>query len=422
MHIYLIRHAVQQSLLCNDNTHLSELGRQNAAALGERLSSYGIQAIYSSDFLRAKETAQIINDIFKNIGISCPHIIRRGLRETDFGRMTGLTDDTIAEEYNDFMESRYHTDEDWSYPDGENGSMVWERFFPVLEEILNSSYENVAVVTHGGTIRCALSYLFGRGFNERLVFAKKFRHSSITEIKYDRERDFFSLERFNDYAHIENSVLSHLNEKFDKIPTKKIGRDIRLILASASARRRDLLKNLNISFDIIKSDKEENCSEYAPSILVKELSKEKVLNVAEQINDKGSYVILGADTVVVSPNGMVIGKPKSREEAIEMISTLSGHTHSVYTGVTIFIWENEQGGISTIDSFYVCSRVTVAPMSPAEIEAYVDSGESMDKAGAYAIQGLFAPYITRIEGDYYNVVGLPVAELRIRLRRLGIEL
>lgn len=422
MHIYLIRHAVQQSLLCNDNTPLSEIGRQHAASVGERLSSYGIQALYSSDFLRAKETAQIINDVFKNIGISCPHIVRRGLREADFGKLTGLTDDVIAEEYRDFMESRYHTSEDWGYPDGENGSLIWERFYPVLEEILNSNYDSVAVVTHGGTIRCALSYLFGKGFHKRLAFAKKFEHSSITEIKYDRERDFFSLERFNDYAHIENSVLPHLNKKFDKIPTSKIGRDIRLILASGSARRRELLENLNIPFDIIKSDKEENCSEYTPSLLVKELSYEKVMNVARRIHDKGSYLILGADTVVVSPNGMIIGKPKSRDEAIEMISTLSGHTHSVYTGVTVFLWENDQSGISTIDSFYVCSRVTVAPMSLEEIESYVDSGESMDKAGAYAIQGLFAPYITRIEGDYYNVVGLPIAELRIRLRRLGIEL
>lgn len=423
MHIYFIRHAVQQSLLCNDNTPLSEIGRQQAAAVGERLSPYGIQAIYASDFLRAKETAQVINDVFKNMGIACPNIIvRRGLREADFGELTGLTDDVIATEYEEFMESRYHTEEDWGYPDGENGSDVWERFLPVLEEILNSKHESVAVVTHGGTIRCALSCLFGKGFCDRLAFAKKFRHGSITEIKYDEKRNFFSLERFNDYAHIENSILPHLNRKTEDTPLRKLGKDIRLILASGSPRRRELLEGLHIPFEIIKSTSEEESSEYTPSFLVKELSHEKVMNVAEKISVNGSYLILGADTVVVSPNGMVIGKPKDREEAIEMISTLTGHTHSVYTGVTIFLWENDQSGISTIDSFYVCTRVTVAPMSHEEIEAYVDSGESLDKAGAYAIQGLFAPYITRIEGDYYNVVGLPIAELRIRLRRLGIEL
>lgn len=423
MHIYLIRHARQQSVLCNDDTSLCEEGRQQAVSTGERLSFYGIQAVYSSDLLRAEETAGIIRDVLKNSdGRECPLIVKRGLREMDFGELTGLTDDFIAREYADFMESRYHTEEDWGYPQGENGSMVWERLKPVWDEILESGYESIAVVTHGGTIRCLLSNLFGKGFAKRLQFAKRFERGSITEIFYDEKRKYLSLERFNDYAHIENPYILEFDEEERGLPLKKIGEDITLVLASGSARRKELLENLGVPFITIKSNVEEESEAITPASLTKELSFKKALDAAKKITDRGSYVILGADTIVVSEEGNIMGKPENRDDAIGMLCTLEGHTHSVYTGVSLLFYENGQSGVSMLDSFYCHTRVTVAPMGLEEIEKYLNSGEYEDKAGAYAIQGLFAPYIKKIEGDYYNVVGLPLSELRVNLKKHGIEL
>lgn len=190
-----------------------------------------------------------------------------------------------------------------------------------------------------------------------------------------------------------------------------------VILASGSPRRKELLELIGVEFKIITSNKEEIITSTNPEEVVKELSKMKAEDVAAGI--AGPAVILGADTVVAH-NGRILGKPKDRTDAIDMITSFAGDDHHVYTGVCII--RKEADGSSKTISFAEGTRVTVYPMTEQEIERYVDSGEPMDKAGAYAIQGLFAPYIKEIAGDYYNIVGFPIAGIYQRLKAEGIDL
>lgn len=190
-----------------------------------------------------------------------------------------------------------------------------------------------------------------------------------------------------------------------------------IILASGSPRRKELLELIGVEFKIITSNKEEIITSTNPEEVVKELSKMKAEDVAEGVS--GPAIILGADTVVAH-NGRILGKPKDKEDAIRMITSFAGDDHHVYTGVCI-IRKEADGSVKTI-SFAEGTRVTVYPMMAQEIERYVESGEPMDKAGAYAIQGLFAPYIKEIAGDYYNIVGFPIAGIYQRLKEEGINL
>ena len=190
-----------------------------------------------------------------------------------------------------------------------------------------------------------------------------------------------------------------------------------VILASGSPRRKELLELIGVDFKIITSNKEEIITSTNPEEVVKELSLMKAEDVAEGVS--GPAVILGADTVVAH-NGRILGKPKDREDAVRMISSFAGEEHYVYTGVCI-IRKEADGSVKKI-SFAEATRVVVYPMTKEEIERYADSGEPMDKAGAYAIQGLFAPYIKGIEGDYYNIVGFPIAGIYQRLKEEGIDL
>ena len=190
-----------------------------------------------------------------------------------------------------------------------------------------------------------------------------------------------------------------------------------IILASGSPRRKELLELIGVEFKILISNKEEVITSSNPEEVVKELSMMKAEDVAAGVS--GPAIILGADTVVAH-NGRILGKPKDREDAIRMITSFAGDDHQVYTGVCI-IKKEADGSVKTI-SFAEGTKVTVYPMTSKEIERYVDSGEPMDKAGAYAIQGLFAPYIKGIEGDYYNIVGFPIAGIYQRLKEEGINL
>lgn len=190
-----------------------------------------------------------------------------------------------------------------------------------------------------------------------------------------------------------------------------------VILASGSPRRKELLELIGVEFKIITSNKEEVITSSNPEEVVKELSQMKAEDVAKNV--EGPALILGADTVVAY-KGNILGKPKDKEDAIRMISSFAGDDHYVYTGVCIIRKETD-GSVKTI-SFAEGTRVTVYPMTAEEIEHYADSKEPMDKAGAYAIQGLFAPYIKEIEGDYYNIVGFPIAGIYQRLKEEGIEL
>ncbi|MBQ1332548.1 MAG: septum formation inhibitor Maf [Lachnospiraceae bacterium] len=188
---------------------------------------------------------------------------------------------------------------------------------------------------------------------------------------------------------------------------------MKIILASASPRRRELLEKLKIPFEVKVSGCSEDMDTDDPAELVKELSRRKAAAVAESLRAPEEHVsggektlILGADTIVVS-EGTVLGKPVDEEDAFRMIRGYSGRTHEVLTGVTLI--DAADGRTKTI-----CARtaVTVAELEDDEIRAYVATGEPMDKAGAYGIQGLFEPYVDSIEGEYSNVVGLPLAALR----------
>ena len=197
----------------------------------------------------------------------------------------------------------------------------------------------------------------------------------------------------------------------------------RIILASASPRRRDLLNTITTDFERIVSNVDETIPEgITPYKAVAMLASKKAEDVADGVPKakiKGTgTIIIGADTVVAAEN-RILGKPRDKDDAIAMLSLLQNNTHQVYTGVSIIIKTPIDDFRKT---FTECTNVHVAPLTEEEMEAYVNTGEPMDKAGAYAIQGLFAKYITGIRGDYSNVVGLPVArlyrELQILLRKI----
>ena len=190
-----------------------------------------------------------------------------------------------------------------------------------------------------------------------------------------------------------------------------------VILASGSPRRKELLELIGVEFKIITSNKEEVITSTNPEEVVKELSVMKAEDVAAGV--AGPAIILGADTVVAH-GGRILGKPKDKADAINMIRSFAGDDHFVYTGVCM-IRKEADGSVKKI-SFAEGTKVTVYPMTEEEIEQYVATNEPMDKAGAYAIQGLFAPYIKGIEGDYYNIVGFPIAGIYQRLKEEGINL
>lgn len=182
-----------------------------------------------------------------------------------------------------------------------------------------------------------------------------------------------------------------------------------IILASGSPRRKELLEQIGISFRVVKSEAEEVITAQTPWEAVMELSAQKAGAVADTVEEG---VILGADTVVVL-EGEILGKPENREKAREMLQRLQGNTHTVYTGVTLI----RKGKQSKTRSFFRETSVRVHAMSPEEIEAYLDTGDAFDKAGSYGIQGPFAAYVDEIQGDYNNVVGLPVAAVYQELKQ-----
>lgn len=210
----------------------------------------------------------------------------------------------------------------------------------------------------------------------------------------------------------------------------------KIILASASPRRRELLSQIGLEFTVMPSEVEEDPKSTLPQDVVIELSKEKARDVwmkitegdmgvmysdagdgtagygkseeDSQINSRDDSLVISADTVV-AVEGEILGKPKDGEDAVRMLGLLSGKEHQVYTGVTM-IWADREGKQEEY-SFYVCTGVVMYRMNRAEIMEYVCSGEPMDKAGAYAVQGRAAAYIKSIRGEYSNVVGLPVGRL-----------
>jgi septum formation protein len=189
----------------------------------------------------------------------------------------------------------------------------------------------------------------------------------------------------------------------------------KIILASASPRRRELLEQGGIPFTVIPSQAEEKITTEQPGQVVEELSYLKCSDIYEK--SLGDVLVIGADTVVAS-EGKILGKPSSQKDAVKMLQSLQGREHEVYTGVTIMAREGNENRKKT---FHEKTKVVFYPMSDEEIRSYVNTGEPMDKAGAYGIQGKSAVFIKEISGDYNNVVGLPLARLYQELKNMGIE-
>ena len=213
--------------------------------------------------------------------------------------------------------------------------------------------------------------------------------------------------------------------------------NVRLVLASASPRRRELLSQIGLEFTVMPSTKEENAKTTKAGALVQELSRQKAVDIWEQLSGgqgqnpdadqeqiseetqepnlngkrQPELLVIGADTVVCC-EGKILGKPHSREAAAEMLTALQGRSHEVYTGVTLY-------SQSETVTFFECTQVEFYPMTEVEISEYIDSKEPMDKAGAYGIQGLGARFVKGIRGDYNNVVGLPVGRLYQELKSRG---
>ena len=176
-----------------------------------------------------------------------------------------------------------------------------------------------------------------------------------------------------------------------------------IILASKSPRRREILENTKVRFSIKDSNIDEIMLENeTPIETVKRLAYEKALNVA---NDNKEALVIGADTIVVI-NDTILGKPKDEKQAFDMIKLLSGKTHNVITGFALINLDNNKRVID-----YEISTVTFKELSEESIKDYIQTKESLDKAGAYGIQGYGALLVKEIQGDYFNIVGLPISKI-----------
>ena len=192
----------------------------------------------------------------------------------------------------------------------------------------------------------------------------------------------------------------------------------KIILASASDRRKDILSQVGISYEVMPSSIDEDVIHAdTPAALVEALSAAKAEDIAERLTK--NFVIIGADTVVVKDNS-ILGKPSDEAEAAKMLQMLQGNRHEVYTGVTLISVSPEGKGL--IDTFHVRTIVDMIPMTAAQIDAYIKTGEPMDKAGAYGIQGYGSMFVSHLDGDYFCVMGLPVCTLAGMLRDAGVRI
>lgn len=177
------------------------------------------------------------------------------------------------------------------------------------------------------------------------------------------------------------------------------------VLASKSPRRKELLSNIGIKYEVMESDFDESTvsKELEPQLYVKELAMFKAMSVVKNVS--ADTLVIGADTVVVFDNE-VLGKPKDRQDAIGMLKKLSGNVHYVYTGVCV-VRSNDAKTVASCEKTAVFFR----QLTDDEIEYYIDTYKPFDKAGSYGIQEYAGVFVSRIEGDYFNIVGLPVCRL-----------
>lgn len=191
-----------------------------------------------------------------------------------------------------------------------------------------------------------------------------------------------------------------------------------IILASASPRRKELMGHLGLPFIVRVSDAEETMDpELPPYFMVEQLSLLKASAVASEVKAEGTNaIVIGADTVVVFDD-TILTKPKDAREAKQMLTALSGNWHSVLTGVTVMNTKNAKS-----ETFYVETKVHFLPLSETQIDAYIATKEPLDKAGSYGIQGKGSLFVDKIDGDYFNVVGLPVCKLsQVLKEEFGID-
>lgn len=187
----------------------------------------------------------------------------------------------------------------------------------------------------------------------------------------------------------------------------------RLVLASGSPRRKELLAGLGLSFEVITADVEETIAPgTAPVDAVQDLAYKKALAVA---NTLSGGLVLGSDTVVALDD-RILGKPADAAEAKQMLAMLSGRAHTVYTGIALIEAETNRS-VRDVKA----TQVVMRELSAAEIDAYVATGEPMDKAGSYAIQGLASTFVTDMQGDYFAVVGLPLQLTAHHLAAFGLD-
>lgn len=191
---------------------------------------------------------------------------------------------------------------------------------------------------------------------------------------------------------------------------------MKVILASKSPRRVEILEKIVKEFEVVQSNFDENTIDFKGDIekYVKDLSRNKAIEVSKRLNEPS--IVIAADTVVFQ-NGKVLEKPKNEEDAFSMLSSLSGNTHKVYSCICL---------INTYDDTVVtdcdCTEVRFSELNPRQIRNYINSGEPMDKAGAYGIQGLGGAFVEGIKGCYYNVMGLPLNKLYKALENYDITI
>lgn len=197
----------------------------------------------------------------------------------------------------------------------------------------------------------------------------------------------------------------------------------KLVLASGSPRRKEILSQAGFSFRVLPVDADESLEKRSPEEMVQILAGRKAAACMELLkkteDNIENLIVLGADTVVVYDH-TILGKPSDREDAAETLRKLQGKCHGVYTGFSL-MWLDDQNQIQSVASAEK-TNVYFYPMSEAEIRCYVNTGESDDKAGSYAIQGIGMRYIEKIEGDYHNVVGLPLGRLYQTLKSNHLEI
>ena len=189
---------------------------------------------------------------------------------------------------------------------------------------------------------------------------------------------------------------------------------MKIILASKSPRRKEILENLGVEFEIIVSEADEESDETDPARLVRELSLRKGRAVADHVIKEGfpgkeEIYVISSDTVVATASGEILGKPKDLEDAKRMLSLLEGKSHFVHSGIGVIKLSAEKSKVEASDT--ESTRVEFLPMTESEIDFYVTHENVLDKAGAYAIQGIASAWIKKIDGDYFNVVGLPTSRM-----------